>query len=159
MNKYVQKANAEIVKALSTGDDVVLAKVDKLYVVTIRPFAVGHILTEEQIFFAVDKAKYNAKLSEEAFTELLNIKNTVAPENQLTATGNYYTPNGKTFLKELKSDKCNVWVNSAFVKDLEPFCTYFQESAETAKANRECLPVLVIMDGDPVRIVLPMRKF
>ena len=159
MEKYVQKANAEIIKALSKGDDVVLTKVDKLYVVTIRPFAVGHILTEEQVFFAVDKVKYNDKLAG-LFAELLNLEKTMTAENRISATGNCYSPPfGRFYLmKELRGENHSVWIDSSFVKDIEPWCAYYQESKQTAKTNREVSPILAVVDGIPARIILPVRK-
>lgn len=158
MNKYVQKANAEIVKALPKGDDVRFAKVGELYVVTISPFAVGHILRESEVFFAVDKAKQANQLSG-LFTELLNLEKTMTAENKLSATGNCYAPPfGKFYLmKELRGENHCVWIDSSFVKDIEP-CSYYQESEQTAKTNRDVAPILAVVYGIPARIILPVRK-
>ena len=158
MEKYVQKANAEIVKALSKGDDVRFAKVGELYIVTIPPFAVGHILRESEVFFALDKAKQTDKLAG-LFTELLNLEKTMTAENKISATGNYYAPPFARFqfMKELRGKKYGVWIDSSFAKDIEP-CSYYQESRQTAKTNREVSPILAVVDGIPARIILPVRK-
>ena len=158
MKSWFERANEEIVKALSAGDDVVFGKTGEFYVVTIRPFYVAHILRDKQVFFALDKAKQNEKLAK-MFCRLLNLENTVKDENRIKATGAYWSDNGRDFLKEYGGEKISVWLNAKFVKDLEPFAAFYQESAETAEANRDTLPVLAVSNGRPARIILPARKY
>ena len=158
MKTWVERANEEIVKALTAGDDVVFGKTGEFYVVTIRPFCVAHILRDKQVFFALDKAKQNEKLAK-MFSRLLNLENTVKDENRIKATGAYWSDNGRDFLKEYGGGENSVWLNAKYVKDLEPFVAFYQESAETAEANRNVLPVLAVANGRPARIILPARKY
>ena len=160
MKSYVEKANTDIVKALSTGDGVAFAKVGEYYVVTVRPFFVAHILKENQVFFAIDKVSRAEKLVG-MFTNLLNIEKTVSAENRVTPTGTYFSAYGKDFLKEYGGENNKVWLNANFTKDIESmFPTFYQESAETAgEKNREVLPVLAFINGKPARIIVPARKY
>ena len=94
------------------------------------------------------------------FFNLLNIENTVKDENRIKATGAYWSDNGREFLKEYGGEKNSVWLNAKHVKNLEPFAAFYQESAETAKADRNTLPVLAVLpNGRPARIIIPVRKY
>lgn len=157
MKNWVEKANVEIVGVLSGGGRVVYGNVGGFYVVTCEPFHVAHIFKENQIYFSLDKAKKNVDF-EKTFSELLDIERTRNDKNRIAATGAYYSCDGKSFIKEYDNDRGTLWLNTKLLKGLE-FTGLYVESEETSKKDFSASPVLAICDGEPVRIILPTRKF
>lgn len=158
MKSWVEKANAEIVANLSGGKAVVSAKVGEYLIVTCEPFYMAHVFRENQVYFALEKTKPNAKFSK-TFERLFDFEKTVKPENKIAETGAYYSKNGKWFLKEYKGDRGATWVNTKLLKDMPPFSTFYQEDKETAEKSVERLPILVIdAHNKPIRIMLPALK-
>ena len=156
MKTNVAIANEAIVKAMTVGKRVVWGKIGEFYIVTLEPFYMAYILREKEVYFSLDKAQRNGAF-EKAFGNLLDLEKTVKEENRIRETGAYYSIDGRTFLKEFKSDRGAVWVNTKFLKDA--VCvSFYQESAETADKTTERLPVLVTDGAKPARIILPALK-
>ena len=158
MKSIAEIANGEIVKALASGQAVVWSKVNEFYVVTIEPFQMAYVLSEKQVYFNLERATKNEKLTT-MFTNLLDLEKTMVASNMVTPTGTYFAA-FKDFLKEYGGEQNKVLLKLRYTKDLDSrFPTFYQESPETAeKKDREGLPVLMIVDRRPVRIIVPARK-
>lgn len=158
MKNYAAKANESIVKAILSNKKVVGSKCGDFYIITIEPFHMAHLLTENQIYFNLDKIRKSVTLSEN-FKSLLALDKTLKEENKLKETGAYYSSTGKDFIKEFSINSHHVWVNVNYTKDIDSrHSSFYQESCETNKKNPEASPVLILVHGVPSRIVLPVLK-
>ena len=155
MRSWVKDANTAIIKAMTNGDRAIYSQIGEYYIVTIPPYHMAYVLKQDQIYFNLDKAYANELLAGK-FKGLLDLEKSGHPENRIKESG-WYKSNGKDFLKEFKGEQNAVWLDSKYIKGLEPFVDYCQESKETAEEGeaRERLPVLVLLYGKPIRIVLP----
>lgn len=158
MKTYAAKANESIVKAILSNKKVVGSKCGDFYIITIEPFHMAHLLTENQIYFNLDKIRKSVTLSEN-FKGLLVLDKTLKEENKLKETGAYYSSTGKDFIKEFSVNSHQVWVNVNYIKDIDSRCSsFYQESRETNEKNPEASPILILVHGMPSRIVLPVLK-
>lgn len=176
MRKFYQKVNAEMVKALSENEKVCYARIDNRFIVAANPFHCAYILPEDWILFNPAKAMRNDSL--EALFIYLISSSTIQKENEITPTDMYMSGNGKQFNRQytgenrLTGEKYNVWLNTAYTKDVNNlYCNFYQEDPESLLKRgvipgRRWLPVLAAkvdtvngVDFVPLKIILPIRTF
>lgn len=148
----VKRANLEICKKITCGELIHGQRIGDKTLIIPTPGYYGYFFQKESIAFSMEKVR----MIQRKTNKIVDVAKLLQPQNELKLTQELaiLDYDEKKTARRLKKKETDVWVNTAYIKNIIPHrCKFYQD-----KKNPLGI-ILITENNQPVMCVLPVRIY